>query len=62
MIEFLQLYQAPWIHSIRAMRLGHLILGSTFNWPDLLAYLAGIALGAFAERACLKKSGRREVI
>lgn len=48
-IEFSQLYQAPWINSIRQMRLGHLILGSTFNWPDLPAYALGIALGAFAE-------------
>ena len=48
-IEFSQLYQAPWINSIRAMRLGHLILGSTFNWPDLPAYAFGIALGALLE-------------
>jgi hypothetical protein len=61
-IEFSQLYQAPWIQSIRAMRLGHLVLGSTFNWPDLPAYLAGITLGAIAECACLKKSSRRKVI
>jgi hypothetical protein len=48
-IEFLQLYHAPWIDGIRAMRIGHLILGSTFNAPDLLAYAAGIAFGvAFA--------------
>lgn len=49
-IEFSQLYQAPWINSIRAMRLGHLILGSTFNWPDLPAYAFGIALGALFEQ------------
>jgi Protein of unknown function (DUF2809) len=48
-IEFSQLYQAPWINSIRAMRLGHLVLGSTFNRPDLLAYALGVALGAIAE-------------
>lgn len=49
MIEFLQLYHAPWINSIRAMRLGHLGLGSTFNWPDLVAYALGIAIGALVE-------------
>lgn len=50
-IEFFQLYQAPWIDSIRAMRIGHLVLGSTFNWPDLAAYAVGIALGAVVEYA-----------
>ena len=48
-VEFLQLYHAPWIDAIRSTRLGRLVLGTTFNVPDLLAYLAGIALGAFAE-------------
>ena len=54
-IEFLQLYHAPWIDSLRAIRLGHLILGSTFNAPDLLAYAFGIALGTLAE-ALLKRN------
>lgn len=49
-IEFLQLYHAPWIDGVRAMRIGHMILGSTFNAPDLAAYAAGIAVGAFGER------------
>ena len=48
-IELLQLYHAPWIDSLRAIPIGHLILGSTFNAPDLLAYAFGIALGAIAE-------------
>lgn len=56
-VEFLQLYHAPWIDAIRATRPGRLVLGTTFNAPDLLAYLAGIALGAWAEwRLC--RSGR----
>src|SRR4051794_41576573 len=41
-IEFLQLYHAHWIELIRSTRIGHLILGSTFNSPDLLAYAVGI--------------------
>ncbi len=49
-VEFLQLYHAPWIDGIRATRPGRLVLGTTFNAPDLLAYLVGIALGAWAER------------
>jgi hypothetical protein len=45
-VEFSQLYHAPWIDSIRATLPGRLVLGSTFNWPDLIAYAVGIALGA----------------
>ena len=48
-VEFLQLYHAPWIDGIRSTRLGRLVLGNMFNSPDLLAYVTGIALGAFAE-------------
>lgn len=58
-IEFSQLCHGHWIDAIRATRPGHLIFGSTFNWPDLLAYPIGIALGAFAETVCRKRSGRR---
>lgn len=50
-IEFSQLYHAPWIDSIRAMKIGRLILGSTFNWPDLPAYAVGIMIGALVDRA-----------
>ncbi|MEY3896079.1 MAG: hypothetical protein RLZZ214_1599 [Verrucomicrobiota bacterium] len=50
-IEFSQLYHAPWIDAIRGVRLGHLILGSTFNWPDLPAYAVGILIGAVVDRA-----------
>jgi hypothetical protein len=48
-VEFLQLYHAPWIDGIRSTRFGHLVLGTVFNSPDLLAYAMGIALGALAE-------------
>src|SRR5262245_276299 len=30
-VEFSQLYHAPWIDSVRSTRLGHLVLGSSFN-------------------------------
>ena len=49
-IEASQLYHAPWIDLIRGTRLGSLILGSTFNWPDIPAYAVGIALGALIDR------------
>jgi len=48
-VEFTQLYHAPWIDSVRGTRLGALVLGSTFNWPDLIAYGIGIMLGCLAE-------------
>jgi hypothetical protein len=48
-VEFSQLYHAPWINAIRATIPGRLVLGSTFNWPDLPAYAIGIGAGAWAE-------------
>lgn len=48
-IECSQLYQADWIVSLRRTLFGRLVLGSTFNPPDLLAYLVGIAVGIQAE-------------
>lgn len=48
-IEFSQLYHAPWIDALRATLPGRLILGSTFNWPDLPTYALGVALGACTE-------------
>ncbi|MEJ7804860.1 MAG: DUF2809 domain-containing protein [Telluria sp.] len=44
-IELSQLYQAPWINAIRATTPGHLVLGTGFQWMDLLAYLVGIGCG-----------------
>lgn len=54
-VEFLQLYRAPWIDAIRATRPGHLILGSTFNPPDLPAYLVGVLIGAILDRLLLNR-------
>jgi hypothetical protein len=48
-VEFSQIYHAPWIDAIRVTLPGRLILGSTFAWPDLVAYLGGTALGACGE-------------
>lgn len=47
--ELSQLYQAPWIRDIRSHTLGHLLLGSTFSWHDMLAYTVGVAMGALLE-------------
>ena len=48
-IEISQLYHAPWIDSLRATRLGGLVLGFSFVWSDLLCYSAGVLIGAFVE-------------
>lgn len=48
-VELSQLYHAPWIDAVRATLPGRLVLGSTFNWPDLPAYALGIGLGAWLE-------------
>ena len=50
-IETSQLYHAPWIDSIRATTLGHLVLGDTFVWSDFACYVAGVAIGAFGDLA-----------
>lgn len=60
-IEFSQIYHAEWIDQIRSMRIGALVLGSTFNPPDLLAYAAGVAIGVAFEwlrNATRSNSGR----
>lgn len=41
-IECLQLWQPPWLQAIRATTIGHLVLGSHFHAPDLLAYAIGV--------------------
>ncbi|QDK80415.1 DUF2809 domain-containing protein [Spirosoma sp. KCTC 42546] len=48
-IESSQLYHAPWIDSLRATRLGGLVLGFTFVWSDLLCYSLGVMIGFVAE-------------
>ena len=44
-IESSQLCHAPWLESVRAVPLGALLLGTTFHWPDFLAYAVGVCLG-----------------
>jgi hypothetical protein len=49
-IEFSQLYKAPWINDLRHTLFGRLVLGEGFLWSDLLCYTAGVALGMLIER------------
>jgi len=57
-IEFLKLYHAPWIDSLRANRIAGMILGHAFFWHDFLSYILGTALGVFLDRTViLRKNG-----
>ncbi len=58
-IEFLQLYQAPWMQALRANKLAYLVLGNGFDPLDLVAYGVGIALGALVDGAWLRAAARR---
>jgi hypothetical protein len=60
-IEFSELYQADWINTIRANRLGGLILGYTFLPSDLLMYLIGIGAGVGLEKGLLLREKRLKV-
>ena len=56
--EVSQLYQAPWITSIRATALGHIVLGSAFSWLDIFAYAVGIGLGVCIDLLLFSTSHR----
>jgi len=55
-VEFSQLYHSTWIDSIRSTLAGRLILGSTFNWPDIPAYALGNLLGFIPDRVIQRRS------
>ncbi|WP_263079756.1 DUF2809 domain-containing protein [Endozoicomonas sp. Mp262] len=59
-IECSQLYHALWIDSIRAIRLGGLVLGFGFQVSDLLCYSAGIAFGAVIDRLIVTSCGKND--
>lgn len=44
-VEFGQLYQPLWLTAVRQTTIGHLVLGSTFNPGDLVAYAIGVCIG-----------------
>lgn len=51
LVEFSQLYHAPWIDGIRHTTLGGLVLGFGFLWSDLVCYTVGVVAGMVAEWA-----------
>jgi len=44
-LEFLQLWQPPFLQAIRATLIGRLVLGNTFQWSDFPYYFIGSFLG-----------------
>lgn len=49
-IELSQLYHAPWIDTLRAYKLGGLVLGFSFSYIDLLCYSVGVLAAALLDR------------
>ncbi|GAB3545927.1 DUF2809 domain-containing protein [Spirosoma fluminis] len=54
-MEASQLYHAPWIDSLRATRLGGLVLGFSFVWSDLLCYTIGVLAGLLIAQMSLRR-------
>ncbi len=57
-VELSQIYHAEWIDAIRRTLFGRLVLGSGFDWIDLVAYAAGTILAAIMDRWFLERSGQ----
>lgn len=55
-IEFLQLYRAEWLLSIRRTTLGHYALGQGFLWSDLGFYTLGIIIAFLMDGNWVKKN------
>ena len=53
-VEFFQLTGIPADLSARS-GLAHLVLGSTFNWPDLFWYVVGAVLGLVVVRPPVRR-------
>ncbi len=48
-VEFAKFHHAPWLENFRNTTFGHLVLGYTFSWGNLVAYTVGTAAGAAGE-------------
>jgi glycopeptide antibiotics resistance protein len=44
-VEFLQLWQPPFLQAARATLPGRLVLGNTFSWSDFFSYFIGSFCG-----------------
>lgn len=59
-IEVSQFYHAPWIDSIRAKKLGGLVLGFGFLVSDLVCYTVGVFIAVGGEAVVARKRGISE--
>ena len=50
LVEFSQLYQAPWINDLRHHAWARLVLGASISWTDLAAYTVGVFMGVSLDR------------
>lgn len=60
-IEFLKLWDAPWLVNVRHTTLGYLVFGNVFSWQNLVAYTVGVLVGVGVEWVSgnrLRTSGR----
>lgn len=55
-VEFLQLYRAEWILTIRRTTLGHYALGEGFLWSDLGCYFIGVIIAFLIDTNFVKKT------
>lgn len=60
-VEASQLWRQAWLESVRATRLGHLVLGSGFDAGDLWAYALGILAALLGETLVRRRRGPGEV-
>ena len=56
LIEFSQLYKAPWINHLRYTLFGRLVLGEVFLWSDLLCYTVGVGIAFGVEKLIKRKA------
>ena len=55
-IEFLQLYDAEWLLTIRRTTLGHYALGQGFLWSDLGYYTLGVIISFWMDSNWINKN------
>lgn len=53
-IEVSQLFHPAWLDYLRSYKLIGLVIGYSFIWSDIIAYTAGISLGALIDLSIVK--------
>ena len=61
LIEFSQLYQAPWVRRIRETPLGGLLLGHAFLWSDVICVALGATVAAAVDGCARARRANRGV-